>query len=72
MLLNSDPKSPEFGLQLRDADGKALVIDRKTRKLTPFDQPGVRPDLSATYRAGGITHRPVFHKMAEEYHDGRC
>ncbi|MFG6532361.1 molybdopterin oxidoreductase family protein [Sulfitobacter sp. 1A16787] len=67
VLLNSDPKSPEFGLQLRDADGKALVIDRKTRKLTPFDQPGVRPDLSATYRAGGITHRPVFHKMAEEY-----
>ncbi|MFG6566287.1 molybdopterin oxidoreductase family protein [Sulfitobacter sp. 1A13679] len=67
VLLNGDPKSPEFGLQLRDTDGKALVIDRKTRKLTPFDQPGVRPDLSATYRAGGITHRPVFHKMAEEY-----
>ncbi|MFG6517362.1 molybdopterin oxidoreductase family protein [Sulfitobacter sp. 1A13496] len=67
VLLNGDPKSPEFGLQLRDADGKALVIDRKTRKLTPFDQPGVRPDLSATYRAGGITHRPVFHRMAEEY-----
>ncbi|MDF3381594.1 MULTISPECIES: molybdopterin oxidoreductase family protein [Sulfitobacter] len=67
VLLNGDPKSPEFGLQLRDADGKALVIDRKTRKLTPFDQPGVRPDLSATYRAGGITHRPVFHQMAEQY-----
>ncbi|MFG6581934.1 molybdopterin oxidoreductase family protein [Sulfitobacter sp. 1A12779] len=67
VLLNGDPKSPEFGLQLRDADGKALVIDRKTRKLTPFDQLGVRPDLSATYRAGGITHRPVFHKMAEKY-----
>ena len=67
VLLNSDPKSPEYGLQLRDEDGKALVIDRNTRKLTPFDQPGVRPDLSATYRAGGITHRPVFHQMAEQY-----
>ena len=67
VLLNSDPKSPEYGLQLRDADGKALVVDRKTGKLTPFDQPGVRPDLSATYRTAGITHRPVFHQMAEQY-----
>ena len=67
VLLNSDPKSPEFGLQLRNADGKALVVDRKTGKLTPFDQPGVRPDLAATYRTAGITHRPVFHQMAEQY-----
>ncbi|UOA33427.1 Thiosulfate reductase molybdopterin-containing subunit PhsA [Sulfitobacter sp. DSM 110093] len=67
VLLNSDPKSPEYGLQLRDKDGKALVVDRKTGKLTPFDQPGVRPDLSATYRTAGITHRPVFHQMAEQY-----
>jgi anaerobic selenocysteine-containing dehydrogenase len=67
VLLNSDPKSPEYGLQLRDEDGKALVVDRKTCKLTPFDQPGVRPDLAATYRTAGITHRPVFHQMAEQY-----
>lgn len=67
VLLNSDPKSPEYGLQLRNADGKALVVDRKTGKLTPFDQPGVRPDLAATYRTAGITHRPVFHQMAEQY-----
>ena len=67
VLLNSDPKSPEYGLQLRDEDGKALVVDRKTGKLTPFDQPGVRPDLAATYRTAGITHRPVFHQMAEQY-----
>ena len=67
VLLNSDPKSPEYGLQLRDADGKALVVDRKTGKLTPFDKPGVRPDLAATYRTAGITHRPVFHQMAEQY-----
>jgi len=67
VLLNSDPKSPEYGLQLRDEGGKALVVDRKTGKLTPFDQPGVRPDLAATYRTAGITHRPVFHQMAEQY-----
>jgi sulfite dehydrogenase (quinone) subunit SoeA len=67
VLLNGDEKSPEFGLFLRDEDGKELVIDRNTGKPAPFDQPGVKPDLSATYRAKGITHRPVFHRMAEMY-----
>ncbi|MDD9719935.1 molybdopterin oxidoreductase family protein [Sulfitobacter sp. PR48] len=67
VLVNGDEKSPEFGLYLRDADGKQLVMDRVTKKLTPYDQPGVKPDLSATYRAKGVTHRPVFHKMAEMY-----
>lgn len=69
VLVNGDPKSPELGLLLRDDDGKALVMDRVTGKLTPFDQPGVRPDLSATYRKAGITHRPVFHLMADRYLD---
>lgn len=67
VLLNSDPKSPEFGLFLRNDDGKMLVIDRTTGKPAPFDQAGVRPDLAGTYRASGITHRPVFHKIAETY-----
>jgi anaerobic selenocysteine-containing dehydrogenase len=69
VLVNADPKSPEHGLFLRDADGKPLVIDRKTGQLTAFDKPGVRPDLSATYVADGITHRPVMHLMAERYLD---
>jgi anaerobic selenocysteine-containing dehydrogenase len=70
VLVNGDEKSPEFGLYLRDADGKQLVMDRVTKKLTPYDRPGVKPDLSATYRAKGVTHRPVFHKMAEMYLSG--
>ena len=69
VLINSDPKSPEHGLLMRDADGKQLVVDSVSGKLTPFDQPGVQPDLSATYRHGGVTHRPVFHLMAERYLD---
>ncbi|WP_299664253.1 molybdopterin oxidoreductase family protein [uncultured Ruegeria sp.] len=60
-------EGPGKGLFLRDADGKPLVIDRKTGKLTAFDKPGVRPDLSATYEKDGVTHRPVFHLMAEKY-----
>ncbi|MDA9822079.1 molybdopterin oxidoreductase family protein [Paracoccaceae bacterium] len=69
VLINSDPKSSERGLLMRDADGKQLVVDSVSGKLTPFDQPGVQPDLSATYRHGGVTHRPVFHLMAERYLD---
>ncbi len=67
VLVNGDETSPEFGLLLRDDAGKQLVICRKTGKLTAFDTPGVRPDLSATHTVGDITHRPVFHHMAEKY-----
>ncbi|KIN65439.1 Thiosulfate reductase [Sulfitobacter noctilucae] len=67
VLLNMDEKSPDYGLYMRDENGKQLVIDRTTGKLAPFDRPGVKPDLSATHRAKGITHVPVFHKMAEKY-----
>ena len=69
VLVNADPLSPNHGLLMRDENGKQLVIDRDTGKPTAFDQPGVRPDLSATYRHGGTTHRPVFHLMAERYMD---
>ncbi|WP_050604973.1 molybdopterin oxidoreductase family protein [Ruegeria sp. 6PALISEP08] len=60
-------EGPTKGLFLRDEDGKPLVIDRATGELTAFDKPGVRPDLSATYEKDGVTHRPVFHLMAERY-----
>ncbi|WP_170364302.1 molybdopterin oxidoreductase family protein [Ruegeria arenilitoris] len=66
VLINAAEGS-EKGLFLRDADGKPLVIDRVTGQPTAFDKPGVRPDLTATYDIDGITHRPVFHLMAEKY-----
>ncbi|WP_271949729.1 molybdopterin oxidoreductase family protein [Ruegeria faecimaris] len=66
VLVNAS-EGPEKGLFLRDSDGKPLVIDRATGELTAFDKPGVRPDLSATYEKDGVTHRPVFHLMAEKY-----
>ena len=71
VLVNADPGSPEHGLFLRDADGKPLVIDRTTGRLTAFDTPGVRPDLSATHEVDGVTHRPVMHLMAARYLDAR-
>lgn len=69
VLVNGDTKSPEHGLFLKDDNGKPLVMDRVTGKLTPFDQPGVKPDLAASYRHAGITHKTVMHLMAERYLD---
>jgi len=66
VLVNAS-EGPEKGLFLRDTDGKPLVIDRVTGEPTAFDKPGVRPDLSASYEKDGVTHRPVFHLMAEKY-----
>jgi sulfite dehydrogenase (quinone) subunit SoeA len=66
-LVNEDPASPQNGLLLRDEDGKPQVIDRNTGKLAPWDGMGVEPDLAATYRHKGVTHRPVLHHMAERY-----
>ena len=69
VLVINNPGGADHGLLMRDANGKELVIDRKTGQPTPFDQPGVRPDLSATYDKDGQTHRPVFHQMIEMYLD---
>ncbi|MAC79389.1 MAG: formate dehydrogenase [Rhodobacteraceae bacterium] len=63
VLLDAD------GLFLRDADGKPLVIDRRTGQPAPFDRPGIRPDLSATHTVDGFTHRPVFHALVTRYLD---
>jgi len=67
VLVNEDPASDERGLLLKDSDGQPQVIDRNTGKLAPWNGQGVEPDLSATYRDAGVTHRPVFHHMAEKY-----
>ncbi len=66
-LVNEDPASDEHGLILKDVAGKKLVIDKRTGKPEAFDTPGVQPDLTATYRHAGVTHRPVLHHMAEKY-----
>ncbi|MDE0588510.1 molybdopterin oxidoreductase family protein [Halocynthiibacter sp. C4] len=66
-LLNSDPNDAEFGLFLRDDDGKMLVIDRNSGKPTAFDKKGVQPDLRGTLRRAGVTHKAAFHSIAETY-----
>ncbi|WP_394181954.1 molybdopterin oxidoreductase family protein [Yoonia maritima] len=67
VLVNQDPKSDQYGLFLQDKSGQPQVIDRRTGKLAPWNGKGVEPDLAATHRARGVTHRPVFHLMADRY-----
>jgi len=66
-LVNTDATSPDNGLFLRDAGGKAQILDRATGKPTAFDAPGIRADLAGTLRKAGITYRPAFQLMAEAY-----
>ncbi|WP_108857962.1 molybdopterin oxidoreductase family protein [Aliiroseovarius pelagivivens] len=66
-IVNEEPNTAETGLFLRGATGKPQVICRETGKLADYDTPGVMPDLAATYRHAGQSHRPVFQLMAERY-----
>lgn len=67
VLINSDPKSDEYGLFLRDDEGRPLVWDRVEKRPRCFDKPDVKPDLGGSWRNRGITHRTVFQLMIERY-----
>ncbi|MGP6087832.1 molybdopterin oxidoreductase family protein [Antarctobacter jejuensis] len=71
VLVNGDVSSPDFGLFLRDEDGKPQVLDRATGKLTAWDRPGVKPDLTGSIRRAGVTHASVMHKLVERYMDAQ-
>ena len=63
-LVNDDASSDSYGLILRDEDGKEMVMDRETHHRVPFDQKGVKPDLTGRWRHAGIT-------IARDAPDGR-
>ncbi|MCB1341345.1 MAG: molybdopterin-dependent oxidoreductase, partial [Pseudooceanicola sp.] len=67
VLVDCDPASDTHGLFLRDAEGKPMVIDSATGQPAAFDAMGLRPDLSGTLTREGVTHRPVFHLLADRY-----
>ncbi|WP_284163173.1 molybdopterin oxidoreductase family protein [Frigidibacter sp. SD6-1] len=61
--LIDETEGEEKGLLIRDELGKPIVIDRATGQPAPYDQPGARPDLGATWKGC----RTVFQHMAERY-----
>ncbi|KAF0676823.1 molybdopterin oxidoreductase family protein [Profundibacterium mesophilum] len=67
VLVDADPRSPQFGLLLRGESGRQMVIDRRTGRPADFDAEGVEPDLRGKLRRAGVTHRSVFQHIAEMY-----
>lgn len=67
-LVIRNPGQADDGLFLRDDDGNALVIDRKTGKTVPANKGGITPDLKGEVKvkSGGVAV-PAFTLMAEEW-----
>lgn len=68
-LVKTGPTSPETGLFLRDASGVPLVLDRRTGQPAPWNEKGVKPELTKSYRKAEVSYRPVFQLLAERYLD---
>ena len=67
VLINAHTGSENYGLLMRDDNGKPLVIDRNTGKLVAFDAAGVHPDLAGKLQQDGFTHRTVLQHISERY-----
>ncbi|MEL7468596.1 MAG: molybdopterin oxidoreductase family protein [Pseudomonadota bacterium] len=68
-LVSREP-GEDFGLFVRDADGKPLVWDRATGSAQPFDKPGLKPEMKGTFTApDGGQCQPSFELMASKYLD---
>ena len=67
-LVIRNPGQADDGLFLRDDDGNALVIDRKTGKTVPANKGGITPELKGEVKvkSGGVAV-PAFTLMAEEW-----
>ena len=68
-LVDQDPRSPDFGRFLRNADGAEQVWDRARHRAVAAETPGARPALSGTYNVGPTHAKPVFQLMSETYLD---
>ncbi len=68
-LLNEDPNSKDCGLLMTDGRDRPLVIDRASRRIVPYDEAGILPDLAGRIRRGGTTRRTVFQALSERYLD---
>lgn len=69
-LVICDEGTASEGLIARGADGKALVCDRITGELRPFDAANVKPTLKGEVKLpGGRTARPVFELLARHLLD---
>ena len=67
-LVIRNPGKANDGLFLRDDEGNALVLDRKTGKTVPAKTGGITPELKGEVKVkGGGIAVPAFTLMAEEW-----
>ena len=66
-LVNQNKDSDEFGLFLRDDNGKELVWDRVTGAPAAYDGKDVKPEMKGTYEVDGVTCTPAFMLLADKY-----
>src|ERR671919_429960 len=71
-LVAQNQGRPDYGLFLRDDEGRPLCWDRRQNRLRPAGDPDARPSLKGEARiARGRRALPVFHLLAERYLDPR-
>ena len=79
VLVNGDENSPEYGLYLRDEDGKQLVIDRvameqlRTERLAEIDRISKNLLIAVADVAEGLTseQRKVLDQRMQEFRGKR-
>ena len=60
MLIRTDN-----GLPFKDADGKYVVWNAKTKKAVPMGTPGVAPSLEGAFSVGGVSCKTGFQLLTE-------
>src|SRR5262249_4707569 len=69
-LIIDDPGSAEHGLVARDADGRPLALELRTRRLMAAREPGGRVALKGSaVLPNGQRARPAFELLAERFLD---
>ncbi len=66
-LVNREKVHENYGLFLRDKDGKPQVLDKNTGKVVAYDQSKLEADLTAEYQSDNVKYVTVFNLMAEKY-----
>ena len=66
-LINDNPDSPEYGLLLRDKQGKLQVIDRHSGELAAYDAKNIRPNLAGTWQDQKNRYKTVFLQLSVRY-----
>ena len=66
-LVNDVKNTEETGLFLKSDNGKPVVFDKKSKKIVPFDEPGINPAITFSDNDADRSYSTVFELMAKKY-----